>query len=253
MNTTSPGLPLVKEKKLNLQKCVICQNAKDKRGDKKLTSTEKGRQTFMECSKALQDNLFGELNLNELNDINYLVNTCYPSYVKLRKRAENKDIKHQACNDDHAEEGIARDQRAKRRKIEFTSVKEKPCIICDKMKHKGDNNKIRVCERRSAQKLLSATRFFKDDVHTRCVLLESPGDVFAADIPYHKNCMSSYILKFKRELEWVMMDDEDNVDDSVEALFNDVLQTLNLRQEAHYISTARDLLNDRLKEGNLGM
>ena len=65
--------------------------------------------------------------------------------------------------------------------------------------------------------------------------------------------MSSYILKFKRELEWIMMDDEDNVDDSVEVLFNDLLETLNLRQEAHYISTVRDLLNDRLKEGNLGM
>ena len=50
-----------------------------------------------------------------------------------------------------------------------------------------------------------------------------------------------------------MMDDEDNVDDSIEALFNDVLETLNLRQEAHYISTVRDLLNDRLKERNLGM
>ena len=55
MNTTSPGLPLVKENKLNLQKCVICQNAKDKRCDKKLTSTEKGRQTLIECSKAPQD------------------------------------------------------------------------------------------------------------------------------------------------------------------------------------------------------
>ena len=104
---------------------------------------------------------FGELNLSELNDINYHVNTCYPYYVKLRKRAENKDIKHHACNDDHAEEGIARDQRAKRRKIEFTSVKEKPCIICDKMKHKGDNNKIRVCERRSAQQLQQLLGFSK--------------------------------------------------------------------------------------------
>ena len=73
MNTTSPGLPLVKEKKLNLQKCLICQNAKDEGGDKKLTSTEKGRQTLIEYSKALQDILFGELNLNELNDINYHV------------------------------------------------------------------------------------------------------------------------------------------------------------------------------------
>ena len=107
-------------------------------------------------------------------------------------------------------------------------------------KTQGDSNRIGVYERRSAQQLLSATRFFKDDVHVRCVLLESPGDVFAEDILYHKTCLSSYILKFKRELELIMMD-------------NDVLQTLDLGQEEHYVSTVRDHLNDRLKEENLSM
>ena len=101
--------------------------------------------------------------------------------------------------------------------------------------------------------IISYSFFSTDDVHTRCVLLESPGDVFAADILYHKNCTSSYILKFKRELELLMMDDEDNVDDSVEASFNDVLQTLNLLQETHYVSTVGDLLNYKLKEENLSL
>ena len=144
----------------------------------------------------------------------------------MKKRAENKDIKH----DGNVRRRYCpnRDQRVKRRKIEFTSYKEKPCIICNKIKHKGDSNRIRVCGRRSAQQLLSATRFFKDDVHTKCVLLECPGDVFAENILYRKTCMSSYIQKFKRELELIMMDDEDIVDYSVEAMFNDVIKALNL-------------------------
>ena len=62
MNTTSPGLPLVKEKKLNLQKCVICQNAKDKRGDKKLTSTENGRKILWNALKLFKITFLMDLN-----------------------------------------------------------------------------------------------------------------------------------------------------------------------------------------------
>ena len=40
-----------------------------------------------------------------------------------------------------------------------------------------------------------------------------PGDVFAADVLYHWNCLNSYNLKFKHELETLIAVTED--DDTV--------------------------------------
>ena len=77
MNTASPGLPFVKEKKLNLQKCVICQNAKDKRGDKKLTSNKKRKTNLDLMLKSSSRQFFSGLNLSELNDIKYKVYIVY--------------------------------------------------------------------------------------------------------------------------------------------------------------------------------
>ena len=51
MSLGSPGIQLkeTKERKLHLEKCALCQKVKDNRGDKKLTSTKKGRKTLVEC------------------------------------------------------------------------------------------------------------------------------------------------------------------------------------------------------------
>ena len=73
----SPGGDVIlrqKETPLDLSKCVICQKFKDKNGDKKLTSTEKGRNTLIESSEVLQDEL--SKNLDE-DQIKYHVNNCY--------------------------------------------------------------------------------------------------------------------------------------------------------------------------------
>ena len=50
-----------------------------------------------------------------------------------------------------------------------------------------------------AKQFLSTTKFFKDDIYTRTIFLNNVGDVFAADILYHRNCLRNYILKFQRE------------------------------------------------------
>ena len=63
-----------KERPLDLSKCVVCQKVKHKNGDKKLTSKENGRKALIESLEVLQDDLF--INLNE-DQINYHVNTCY--------------------------------------------------------------------------------------------------------------------------------------------------------------------------------
>ena len=68
------------------------------------------------------------------------------------------------------------------------TVKESPCIVCNQMKSKGIVKRFRICEARRARLFLSAIKFNKDDVYTRCSLLQNIGDVYAANIMYHKKC-----------------------------------------------------------------
>ena len=51
------------------------------------------------------------------------------------------------------------------------------------------------------------------DVQTRYVLWKTPIDLFAAHVLYHKNCLSGYVLKLKREVELIMRDTDDIEDD----------------------------------------
>lgn len=40
-------------------------------------------------------------------------------------------------------------------------------------------------------------------------LIGITGDTFAADIKYHPNCLSNYLLKFKQEVELIVNDEHD--------------------------------------------
>ena len=48
MEFSSPWLPLVTSKYLNLERCIICRNLNAGRGSKKLTSTNNGRRNLIE-------------------------------------------------------------------------------------------------------------------------------------------------------------------------------------------------------------
>ena len=106
-----------------------------------------------------------------------------------------------------------------------------------------------------AIEFLKAIKFFKDDVYTKCSLCRSPGDVFAADVYYHTNCYSSYILKFKREVEKLLEDDFcNNVKDSeTETLINESLDKLDLANTAYSVSTVCDNVNELLNSLEKGM
>ena len=66
------SLPLIsKMKKKGLQKCIICQNSKDKKEDSKLTSTEAGRNVITEASKSLKDDLLHGLGNADIANIKY--------------------------------------------------------------------------------------------------------------------------------------------------------------------------------------
>ena len=76
MDLSSEGDVTLKRKEtpLDLSKCVICQKVKDKNVEKKSTSAEKGRKSLIKSSEFLQDDLFKDLDEDQ---IKYHVNTCY--------------------------------------------------------------------------------------------------------------------------------------------------------------------------------
>ena len=120
----------------------------------------------------------------------------------MKERAESWKENRKHKTNTSAEEIFTPEGRSKRQKIDITlPVQSKPWIICNKLKRKGDNKRVQICENRRAKLFLSATKFFKDTVYDRRSLFGNIGDVFATDILYHKNCVSSYILKFYREVD----------------------------------------------------
>ena len=82
-----------------------------------------------------------------------------------------------------------------------------------------------------------------------------PGDVFAADVLYHRNCLNSYILKFKRELETLIavMEDDDTVNESSMVIIDDALGNLKLENAAYSLSSVRDHINQKLESREIGM
>ena len=202
--------------KICIDKCIICQKPKDNKRNKELTSTANGRTTIIEYSTFLQDNLLE--GVEELDQIKYHINTCYSRYVRQKKRTEDKDVDEGESADPTEDEPItSRNEQStpetrssKRLKLDLTNtastsaVKESPCIVCNKMKSKGDAKRMRICEAKRARLFLSAIKYNKDDVYTRCSLLQNIGDVFAADVMYHKKCLSNYLRRFEREIEEIL-------------------------------------------------
>ena len=62
----------------------------DNKVNAKLTSTEKERETIINCSSCLKDDLLEGIPNRNYDEIQYHVNTCYPRYVRSRDRFEKK-------------------------------------------------------------------------------------------------------------------------------------------------------------------
>ena len=88
MADESPGLlQVIATNRKDTRRCIICQKIQDHKGDKKLTSTERGRQSIISYSRTLQDDLlYGLLEIDYTN-IKYHVNTCYSRYMRGKKTA----------------------------------------------------------------------------------------------------------------------------------------------------------------------
>ena len=124
--------------------------------------------------------------------------------------------------------------------------------LCNQNKCRGDSRKLRICETKRAKQFLSAIKFNKDEVFTRCILCKAVGDIFAADVMYHKNCMTNYIMKFQRDVSEILDDNADQCENSIiRELFLEMVATLNL-DKGYTVSDCRDTLNSNLRKAGVG-
>ena len=103
-----------------------------------------------------------------------------------------------------------------------------------------------------AKQFLSAKRFFNDDVHRRTILLETHGDVFAADVFYYKKCLNRYMVTFEQEMTSVINYEGDISNELVKEVCQAVLQELDFKGKAYSVSDCRDEMNRKLNEVGIG-
>ena len=80
---------------------------------------------------------------------------------------------------------------------------DRKCVICDRTREScGERTRVlcRISEYDRATLFLDALKFYNDEVMTRCDFLNTAGDVFAADILYHRNYLRQYLLKYNRQV-----------------------------------------------------
>ena len=85
-------------------------------------------------------------------------------------------------------------------------------------------------------------------MYARCVLIYNQGGVYAADVMYHSNCMSSYILTFKPEIESLLECDEE-VDDGY---FKNLFENLDVDCKSSAVSDCCDTLIKKFQEVDIG-
>ena len=77
--------------------------------------------------------------------------------MKERAESQKEDSKHETNTS--AEEIFTPERRSKLQKVDTTlPAQSKPCVICNNLKRKGDNKRVRICENRRAKLFLSETK-----------------------------------------------------------------------------------------------
>ena len=121
------------------------------------------------------------------------------------------------------------------------------------MKFRGNTKILRTSEARRVSLFVSAINFIKNKVFTRCILLGSAGDIFAANIMHHKNCLSNYLRKFEREVEMIVnppLDSAENVE--ITNTFQEFLRTININH-AYCLSDCHDSFNEVLNRQGMNV
>ena len=120
---------------------------------------------------------------------------CYSAYLLKSKRSAKAKIESESVQQVEEGESSGSYKAPKRQKRSTSSScndSERKCVICDRAREScGDRNRVlyRISESNRATLFLDALNFYKDEVQTRCTFLDTAGDVFAADVFYHRNCL----------------------------------------------------------------
>ena len=191
------------------KRCIICNTSDDS-----VLSNENGREKIKEAAKIRNDIVTTRLNsLSEAAVFYYHVNNaCYKQYCHKKSLLKIQSEKERLENEDKAspsqstdEENVRKPARKRARhyspEARITSNLDRLCIICNQKSHKQIYHKYRICEYPRAEGFLKATLYLQDDVFTRTCDLQDVSSVFGADLLCHDNCISGYLLKYKRKLQ----------------------------------------------------
>ena len=78
-------------------------------------------------------------------------------------------------------------------------------------------------------------------------MYKSKGDIFAADVLSHKNCMKSYLLQYQRKVQDILSIDEEEEDSGfVQSAFSKLLEQIHLLEKGYALSTCREIINSFL-------
>ena len=140
MSETPTNLKLIDIVK-DINKCIICQRLQDNKNSKKLTSTQQGRESIIDCSRVLKDELLEGIQESNYCQIKYHVQTCYPRYKRAREREELRNAMSTpsaSSNDQPTSSGSPKNRPKRRKLIDSvnTPPQQKPCIICNNIKSK---------------------------------------------------------------------------------------------------------------------
>ena len=117
------------------------------------------------------------------------------------------------------------------------------------MKCQGDAKRYRISDLAPAKNLIKAANFNKGSVHTTTVFLKIAGNVFAADVMHHKNCLNKYIKLFQRDVETLMeFEHEDQADESqLKICFDELIKDVDVAKQAYVLTDLRETLNKKME------
>ena len=109
-----------------------------------------------------------------------------------------------------------------------------------------------LCEMYPAQKLLNAAELNRD-VYTRIVFCYEGGakDIYARDIHYHANCLRKYFRDYDRRIDSIMVNlekEEDTSNDIISNVFEEIMSSFDLDNNAYSVSFLRDEMNKKLSD-----
>ena len=229
-------------------KCIICQKPESQR--EPMSGGIVGRKKVREVAERRNDNVHMRLK-HLISDFEFKYNNtydCYKKYTDVRN-LHNLAKDYLIEGESESEPGtlIKTESRKPSTRSSITpreapsnnvDSKYRDCAICGcdrvSIKQRRIREKNRICEPDRANKFLSAIHHKKDDVYIRCADLETPEDVYAADLYCHDVCFKRYIY-IPKESDKIK---EESLKDK---LFNDVITTLDPLIKQGYGFTLTDI------------